>query len=221
MRRKAFLAALLSASLCSIIGVADGAIVGFPRAGDPIASKLERQHPHSSQRFVNCPGNNRISINEVEGLSCEFRLVTHHEVVRGVAAVLPDRSPWAGARWHLAGFHVFASAPLRLRSCGTSRLSGPSQSGYRLHVFGVTCGTAVYLSFQISSRASSAANLRLPKHFTEGENGTNTLGFVTERFHCRGRVEVRQGNPNPYGHEVASCRTRFGDRLKLAFDQGS
>ncbi len=73
----------------------------------------------------------------------------------------------------------------------------------------------------IQFRASSAGNLRLPHHFTEAWYGTNTLGFLTNTFRCRGQVEVREGHENPYGHETARCRSRFGDRFLYAFDQGS
>jgi hypothetical protein len=73
----------------------------------------------------------------------------------------------------------------------------------------------------IQFRASSAGDLRIPHHFTEAWYGTNTLGFLTNTFRCRGKVEVREGSENPYGHETARCRNRFGDRFLYAFDQGS
>ena len=73
----------------------------------------------------------------------------------------------------------------------------------------------------IQYRANQANSLRIPHHFTEAWYGTNTLGFVTNTFHCLGRIQVREGPENPYGHEVARCHTRFGDRFLYAFDQYS
>lgn len=63
--------------------------------------------------------------------------------------------------------------------------------------------------------------LRIPRHFTEAWYGTNSLGWVTNTFKCTGTVNVRQGTENPYGHETARCRSRFGDQFSYTFDQAS
>jgi hypothetical protein len=221
--RRGLLASALSRGAFLTIGAsAWSAIEGFPGAGEPIEAKLDRTFPGSQDHFVNCPGNNRIDLKaEEEGLVCEFRLVRHGGVIGGTASVAADRSRWERARWHLLDLKVLPRAPLDWRHCRTGRISGSAQFRHQLRVFGVAYQTAVPLAQAISRRANTATNLRIPRKFVEAEQGNNTLGFLTTRFRCRGRIEVRQGKPNPYGHETANCRTRFGDRFAYSFDQGS
>lgn len=190
---------------------------------DPVRRHIERHYPKARSTFVNCPGNNRIVLENGEyGILCEFRFILHGDVIKGVSGVSPEGSGWEHATWYTVGFHPQAPAPRRWRHCRTPGWTGSEP--VRLLVYGTLCPEARHIAGDIASRAVMSADLRIPRNFDEGEYQTNTLGFVTSRFHCTGRVRVIQPavpENNPYGHETASCRTRFGDRLTYVFNQGS
>jgi hypothetical protein len=184
----------------------------------PIMRHIAETSPRSTERFVNCPAQNEVPLaDESTGLGCEFRFMRGNSTIRGSATVGRDRT-----RWVAMYFRAFRPLPQRWTSCNVGSLKGlPSSTPRRLEIFGVSCQDAKLMASTIQYRASSASNLRIPRHFTEARYGTMTLGFVTNTFRCRGTVEVRDGNPNPYGRETARCRTRFGDRFRYVFDQGS
>jgi hypothetical protein len=190
---------------------------------DPIRRHIHHRFKGIRSPFVNCPPANRIPI-EGGGKArvCEFRVVVRGSVVRGTASVAPESRSGKSSRWHLLGFHAEARAPRHWRRC--SPPDWTSSVPVRLSVRGVLCPEARHIAGNIASRALTSGNLRIPHRFDEGEYRTNTLGFVAGLFHCRGSVHVRQpgrGGENPYGHETAACRTKFGDRLTYVFDQGS
>ncbi len=193
------------------------------RPADPVRWHIERHYPKARSTFVNCPGNNRILLANGEyGILCEFRFVVHGDVVKGISGVSPEGSGWAQATWQAVGFHAEQAAPKRWRACEPPGYTGSEP--VRLLVYGTLCPEARHIAGDIASRALLSGNLRIPHHFDEGEYQANTLGFVTGRFHCAGRVRVIEPvRPveNPYGRETASCRTRFGDRLTYVFNQGS
>jgi hypothetical protein len=191
---------------------------GVEAAALPILHQLKRSLPASTQRLVNCPSINSISSPEgADGLACEFRAVNRHATVRGSAAVARSEG-----RWKVWFFHAGPPRKHRWKRCSVDFLKGlPSSTPRGLTVYGVSCQDAQVMASTIQYRANTAGNLRIPRNFVEARYGTNTLGFVTNTFHCHGRVSVRQGNPNPYGHESARCRTRFGDKFVYTFDQGS
>lgn len=191
---------------------------GVRAATAPIMRHITEISPRSIGRFVNCPAENKVPLGDGStGLGCEFRFVKDNATIRGSATVARERR-----RWVATYFRAFRPLPQHWKSCNVGVLKGlPSSTPRRLEVFGVSCQDAKMMASTIQFRASSASNLRIPRHFTEGRYGTMTLGFVTNTFQCRGKVEVRQGDPNPYGRETARCRTRFGDRFLYVFDQGS
>lgn len=190
---------------------------------DPVRRHIAKRYPTSSSRFVNCPRENRISFDDGSyGLLCEFRLVLHGDVVKGFASVEPEGSSWEHATWTAIGFHAERPAPRAWHRCKPPGYT--ASEPVRLMVKGTLCGEARHIAGDISSRALTSGNLRIPRHFEEGEYQTNTLGFVTSRFRCTGRVRVIQPAHvgwNPYGRETATCHTRFGDRLTYVFNQGS
>lgn len=190
---------------------------------DPVRRHIERRYPGARSTFVNCPGNNRIDLGSgEEGILCEFRFVLGADAVKGISGVSPEEGGWAYATWFAVGFHAEPPAPRRWRHCNTPAWTGSEP--VRLLVYGTLCPEARHLAGNIASRALTSGNLRIPHRFDEGEYQTNTLGFVTSRFHCVGRVKVIQpavAEDNPYGRETATCRTRFGDRLTYVFNQGS
>ncbi|HTT93625.1 MAG TPA: hypothetical protein VMF55_03075 [Solirubrobacterales bacterium] len=190
---------------------------------DPVRRHIELHYPKAHSRFVNCPGNNRIVLENGEyGILCEFRFVLQGDVVKGISGVSPEGSAWAHATWYAVGFHAEPPAPKDWRHCKTPGWT--ASEPVRLLVRGTLCPEARHIAGDIASRALTSGDLRIPHHFDEGEYQTNTLGFVTSRFRCTGRVKVadpRVLGENPYGHETASCRTRFGDRLTYVFNQGS
>jgi hypothetical protein len=193
-------------------------ILGYGPAVRALMSKLRRTYPEASAKFANCPGNNTLPLKGGgEGQVCEFRVVTHRGIFKGSALMVRHEKHWSpkGRLFTLGPIH-----PSR-RRCSAHGIAHGSQNADLLVVRGVTCGEAHYLAYMIGYRALNSGNLRIPHRFTEGETGTNTLGFVVGRFHCHGRVRVKQGFENPYGHETARCRTRFGDRFVYVFDQGS
>jgi len=185
----------------------------------PIRARIKHRYPAAHHVFTNCPGNNRLGEN---GLACEFRFVlgAAPRVVKGHAAVEAEGQNWSHTAWWLTGFRS-AQAVQRWRRCAMRHHRWESSWPVRLLTYATNCREGREIAERIGNLDVSQRNLRLPHRFTEGEFQTNTLGFVVSRFHCRGRVEVRQGNPNPYGHETAACRTRFGDKLVYVFDQGS
>jgi hypothetical protein len=192
--------------------------LGYGPAVRPLISALKHRFPGAASRFANCPGNNTVPLeNGGEGHVCEFRVVSRRGIFKGSALMVRR-----GHRWAPKG-RLFTLGPISRgwRGCGLRGLAHASQDADLLSVHGVTCGEGRYLASMIGYRALNSGNLRIPRRFTEGENGTNTLGFVVGRFHCHGHVHVRQGRENPYGHETAHCRTRFGDRFVYVFDQGS
>ena len=189
---------------------------------DPLRAHIARAYPTAAKPFVSCPGNNRVSLpDRSEGIACEFRFVLRGATVKGVAVVAPETERWSSTAWSLLGFRAEPPQPRHWHRCTYHRPSRELPEPARLSASGTSCGEARYLATMIGSRAAGSDNLRLPHRFTEGENGTNTLGFVVSRFRCKGEVEVRQGHPNPYGHESARCHTRFGDKLTYVFNQGS
>jgi hypothetical protein len=183
----------------------------------PLREHIERRYPSAHSVFLNCPANNTLG----EGLACEFRFLLGRRVVKGVGSVQPEEEGRVRTAWWLVGFRAQAPAPRRWRRCSIHHHGSESSSPVRLSGYGTDCGEARELARRIAAFDVSQHNLRLPRHFTEGEFQTNTLGFVVARYRCSGRVQVRQGNPNPYGHETAQCRTRFGDKFIYVFDQGS
>lgn len=198
--------------------IAGAQTLGYGPAVKPLISALKHRYPGASSRFANCPGNNTLPLEDGgEGHVCEFRVVSHRGLFKGSALMVRR-----GRRWVPKG-RLFTTGPIPRgrRRCDLHGLAHSSQTADLLDVQGVTCGESRYLADMIGYRALNSGNLRIPDRFTEGENGTNTIGFVVGRFHCRGRVRVRQGSENPYGHETAHCRTRFGDRFVYVFDQGS
>jgi hypothetical protein len=184
----------------------------------PIRARIRDRYPNAHSIFINCPGNNRIGD---DGRACEFRLIFRQRVVKGIAGLEAEGESWSHTAWWLTGFHAQAPAALRWRRCDIRGRSGDFPEPVRLSALGSGCREAWELALRIGYFDVSSSNLRLPHRFTEGEWQTNTLGFVVARYRCRGSVQVRQGNPNPYGHETASCRTRFGDRLTFVFNKGS
>jgi hypothetical protein len=192
--------------------------LGYGPAVRPLISKLRHSYPSASSLFANCPGNNTLPLpSGGEGHVCEFRVVNHRGVFKGSALMFRH-----GRQWSPKGrLFAIGPTPRSWRRCGLHKLAHSSQNADLLAVHGVACGEGRYLAYMIGYRALNSGNLRIPHRFTEGETGTNTVGFVVGRFHCHGRVRVRQGHENPYGHETAHCRTRFGDRLVYVFDQGS
>jgi hypothetical protein len=191
---------------------------GLHAATEPILAHIERSYPHARQRFVDCPGNNRFTFDGTEGLICEFRVVESRKVIRGTAGVAPQRN---SASWSVVGFHPMRPQPQKWQTCSLAGVDLTSQRPRRLKAFGTSCQNARFIAVGIGYRALHGGSLRLPRRFTESHYGTNTLGFVTNTFRCRGHLRVRQGNPNPYGYEIARCRTRFGDHVTYAFDQYS
>jgi hypothetical protein len=197
---------------------ASGETRGVRAAALPIIDHLERNFPRATQQFVNCPAINTAPAQDgSEGLVCEFRIVNRNSTIRGSAVSAESEGRWA-VRYFFAGRPL----PHRWKRCAIGMLKGlPSSTPRRLSVHGVSCQDAQIMASTIQYRASTADDLRLPRRFTEARYGTNSLGFVTNTFQCTGRVQVRKGNPNPYGRETARCRTRFGDRFVYVFDQGS
>lgn len=189
---------------------------------DPVRRHIAKHYPKARSRFVNCPGNNRIVLGNGEyGILCEFRFVLHGDVVKGISGVSPEGSGWAHATWYAVGFHAERPAPKEWRHCKAPGWT--ASEPVRLLVQGTLCPEARHIAGDIASRALTSGNLRIPNRFDEGEYQTNTLGFVTSRFHCTGRVRVVDPigfEMNPYGHETAACRTRFGDKLTYVFNQG-
>jgi hypothetical protein len=209
---------MMLAAMLVAAALASAQTLGFDPAARPLISLLRHTYPGASSRFVNCPGNNILPLeNGGEGHVCEFRIVNHRGIFKGSALMVRHKEFWSPKG------RIFTIGPIRRtwRRCSLHRLAHGSQDADLLAVRGVTCGEARYLGFMIGYRALNSGTLRIPHRFTEGENGTNTLGFVVGRFHCRGQVRVKQGRENPYGHETARCRTRFGDRFVYVFDQGS
>jgi hypothetical protein len=184
----------------------------------PIRERIRSRYPEAHSIFINCPGNNRIGD---DGRVCEFRLISKGRVVKGTAGLEAEGESWSHTAWWLTGFHAQAPAPKRWRRCGMRRHSPASPEPVRLATHGIACPEARELALRIGDFDVSPYTLRLPRHFNEGEWQTNTLGFVVSRYRCRGSVQVRQGDPNPYGHETASCETRFGDKLVFVFNRGS
>lgn len=183
----------------------------------PLRSYIERVYAETHSVFLNCPGNNRLGEN---GLACEFRFLHDGTVIKGNAAVEAETETWSHTAWWLTAFHAQSPVPERWRRCALGRHGGFSVSPVRLSTRGTNCAEGRAVAYRISA-FDVGDNLRLPHRFNEGEWQTNTLGFVVSRYRCRGRVRVRKGNPNPYGHETATCRTRFGDRITYVFDQDS
>jgi hypothetical protein len=186
--------------------------------GSPIRERIRHRFPQSHAIFINCPGNNRIG--DYQRL-CEFRFISRRQVVKGTAGLEAEGESWSRTAWWLTGFQTQPPAPLRWRNCRFRRHSAGFPEPVRLSALGVACPEARELATRIGYSDVSPTSLRLPHRFTEGEWQTNTLGFVAARYRCRGYVQVRPSNPNPYGRETAKCRTRFGDRVTFVFDQGS
>lgn len=184
----------------------------------PIRKRIHDRYPHAQSIFINCPGNNRLGD---DARVCEFRLIDRQRVVKGIATVEAESESWSNTAWWLTGFNSQAPAAKQWRHCGVRRHSLASPEPVRLSVYGTACPEARELALRIGDFDVSPYTLRLPHHFREGEWQTNTLGFVVSRYRCQGFVQVREGNPNPYGHETATCKTRFGDRLVFVFNRGS
>lgn len=185
------------------------------RPAAPIRSQIEREFQGAHSLFINCPGNNRVGDN---GLGCEFRFIRHRSVVKGLAEVEAENESWSHTAWWLMAFHAQAPAPRHWRSCDIRQRRWEAAYPVRLSIRGTACQEASELAHRISNLDISPTTLRLPHRFNEGEFKTNTLGFVVSRYQCRGRVRVLPGNPNPYGRETATCKTRFGDRITYVFD---
>lgn len=183
----------------------------------PIRKWISERFPGARSIFINCPGNNRLGDN---GRACEFRLIDRQRVIKGFAALEAENETWSHTAWWLMHFHAQAPSPQRWRRCGLPKGRDFPES-VRLSARGTACHQAEELALRIGYMDVSPYTLRLPHRFAEGEWQTNTLGFVVERYRCRGLVQVRQGYPNPYGHETAVCRTRFGDRVTFVFNKGS
>jgi hypothetical protein len=210
--------ATMVAALLVVAAGAGAQTLGYGPAVKPLIAKLRATYPGSTSRFANCPGNNTIpQENGGDGHACEFRVATPKGIFKGSALMVRRHGHWS-----LDG-KLYAIGPISRswQRCGLHKLSPGGQHPDRLAVKGVTCGEARYLAYMIGERAQNGVGLRLPAHFTEGENGTDTLGFIVGRYKCDGRLRVKPGTEDPYGHETATCRTRFGDRFTYVFDQFS
>ena len=219
LARRSVIAVLVIGAVLIVTAASDAQTIGYGPAVHSLITKLRHTYPGASSRFANCPGNNTLPLEGGgEGHVCEFRVVTDAGVFKGSALMVRQ-----GRRWVPKGRRIFTIGPISRarRRCSLDGLAHGSQNADLLAVRGVVCGEAHYLAFMIGYLALNSGELRIPRRFTEGENGTNTLGFVVGRFHCRGRVRVKQGSENPYGHETAQCATHFGDRFVYVFDQGS
>jgi len=219
-RQKLALSLALAGALTACVPTAAQAkSQGNLAAAMPVVSKLRQAYPRSSQRFVNCPGRNRYTDAGVDVVVCEFRIAKRGMTIRGTAGASPP--PNRNRRWRLHGFYPAHPVPQRWKRCSVARLDGPARTARSLRVSGVNCLNAFYIAAGIGSEALNNG-LRLPHRFTEAfYSGSFTRGFITNTFHCRGSIEIRQGPENPYGHETARCRTRLGDHLTFVFDQGS
>lgn len=210
---------LLASVFAASVGTADSA-VATPNysANEAMRAVIERKLPPVTALFVNCPGGNTVpQPDEVPAIACEFRAEIRRKVVRGSVIAANVNGVWRGRY-----FFTDHPVPMRWRRCSLRGLGGRStgQMPRILRVNGTDCGNARFLANDIGALAYRNS-LRLPRRFTEAWYGTNTIGWVTNTFSCRGRVRVRRGSINPYGHETASCHTRFGDRFVYAFDQTS
>jgi hypothetical protein len=205
----------------SIAGIgaaaAPASTAGNRDAAGALASRVKSTFPRATQLFANCPSKNTLPLQDGNtGISCEFRAVVGGFVRFGSALTEPS-----GSGWRVSGFYLGKPVANKWRSCTLGGLGGRGgQVPLRLRAHGVPCSDAQFLANDIGGLPVSH-NLRLPGHFSEWWYGTNSLGFVTNTFKCTGTVEVRQGARNPYGHETARCRSRFGDRFSYTFNQSS
>lgn len=216
---------------CGLAGIAALAVVpqagaasqGYQPAATALAKYVKHTFPGARQRFVNCPGNNRIGNGQ--GIACEFRLIRRHRIVRGRATTRPRNPGSASTAWFVATFRAQRPLPMRSRRCSTHGTGGRTrgQRPISLTVLGRSCFEARRVARSISSSALTSGNLRIPRRFTVTDSAPHTLGFITTRLACRGRVKVLEppGFENPFGRETARCATRFGDRLTFVFDQHS
>ena len=197
--------------------------LGYPPANAGLRERVLQEFPDATHIFVNCPGNNGNSL----GLNCETRFLIGDRVRVAYGFVEPDGPVWPEATWASAGLLV-DSPPgfLRHSHCEAAGLQkhDHSASDFKLRAYGVPCETAHYISGAMLTylvEHISTDGLRLPTRFSYDSTEGQTLGFIVKRFGCSSRTTVYPGNPNPYGHEVAHCRSRFGDRFVFAFDQSS
>jgi hypothetical protein len=199
---------------------AKGVVIrGSTDAALPVAKKLKAKFPHGARLFVNCPGKNTLP----DGLACELRTVNKKGSVTGGASVSPITRDGVTIRWIITGLNFGKPQPLAWRRCSLSNLAAESQKPLSLRVFGVSCQEARYLVGDNISYLPLQNSLRLPKRFLVGENGTNTIGFVSRYYRCRSSLRVVHPTwaENPFGRLGARCITKFGDRFAYRFDQFS
>jgi hypothetical protein len=215
-RLKFFGLTLLTAvSLASLTATSTWA-AGTPT--DAGTAEVTARLPSASQLFVNCPAAN--TIPQTDGstvIGCEFRVRLGRKVDWGVLL-----TKLVGTDWQVIYFLADKPALAKAHRCSTAHLGrGPSQTPRRLRAHGVNCTDARILARQ-SAALVFQNNLRLPGQFTKTFYPDQySVGFVTQTYSCTGHVRIRQGNPNPYGHETARCSTKFGDGFTYTFDQGS
>jgi hypothetical protein len=174
--------------------------------------------PHSI--FVNCP---KADASEGDSLICEFRLVSKGRIVKGHAAVLAEAGRLSHTAWELKAFHAERPLPP-----GRHRCSPPphriSPGAVSLVVAGIACREAQDRAWRAESVALTASNLRLPRHFLDGDPHTDTIGFEVTSYQCRGTTIVRppvaEGD-DPFGELTARCRNRFDDRFTYVFVIGN
>jgi hypothetical protein len=192
-----------------------------PAATDAIRAAIVAKLPSATQLFVNCPSNNTLPTSDGStAIACEFRAIDGGIVIHGGSAT----ATLVNGQWQASDVLAGDQAPNRWGSCRLGGLGGHStgQTPRKLRVHGTPCFDARFLTHDIGALALGDSGLRIPRHFKVAWYGTNTVGFVTNTFACKGRVRVRHPRRgNPFGRETARCRTIFGDRFLYVFDQHS
>jgi hypothetical protein len=242
-RRRVTLCLLAGAALAASAvpaAAADGGQTRIVTAGNrdadaPIVANLEKRFPAASEIFVNCPDGNRITlepsigeeppVSKGPGFQCEYRMEIEGEVVNGQDEVGIKRGQ--PTTYFLAGEGAPARAPDSWQSCVYHHKTFREEiTGRIVSLRGTNCGFSSrhrveeieLLGIANLSRGEFESK-KVPSRFGVGNRGgkaESEVGFVVERFDCTSRTRPIGGDRVRVS---VVCGTRFGDGIKLRFDE--
>lgn len=215
-RQRILVATLAALAGCALAAQTAGA-VSNPGAAQAVSDALMGRIPSITDLFVNCPTENTVPTTDGSvAQNCEFRAVASGAVSSGEAV-----AKQVGAQWQVSDLILLPPAPdswVKCRKGGGGSANGQKPRAFRAH--GVVCSDLKLLISDIRALPLER-NLRLPKRFTVAGHGTNTIGFITIVFQCRGITRVLQQGENTFGLLTASCFNPFGDGFTFRFTQSS
>jgi hypothetical protein len=202
-------------------------LAGNRAADAPVVADLEGTYPEASEAFANCAIAAEMEADPNEefpggpGYQCEFRVEVEGTVVKGQDEVVAD--PEREHHYLLTNVAVEGKAPDRWHSCAFGAAGIAKISAQKVLVRGSDCGFSTHLAFEeirglaygFAARGDRLVAKLFPTSFVVGDT-QEEAGFVVDRYRCHGRNQ-------PLGparmHQSASCVTRFGDAIRISFDQ--